>query len=80
MYDRQTNDYLSSVKIGRGTYADACERTDGIAAYAGNLAPNFPQGLFVCQDNGNRRPGTAGNQDFKFTRLEKVVSLPPALP
>ena len=79
MYDRQTNAYLSSVKIGRGTEADGVQRTDGIAAYAGNLGPSFPQGLFVCQDNGNRIPGAAGNQDFKLTRLEKVVSLPPGL-
>lgn len=75
VYDRRTNAYLSAFRIVRGTAADACERTDGVAAYAGYLGPAFPQGLFVCQDNGNRLPGTAGNQDFKLTRLEKILPL-----
>ena len=72
VYDRQTNDYISSFRIGAGPTSDGCERTDGIAAYAGNLGPAFPAGLFVCQDNGNTAPGV-GNQDFKYTALDKIL-------
>jgi len=75
VYDRQTNAYLSSFRIAKGTNADTCTRTDGIAAYAGDLGPSFPQGVFVCQDNGNRLPGTIGDQDFKLTRLDKILNL-----
>jgi len=28
--------------------------------------------VFVCQDNGNRSP--TANQDFKLTRIEKVLA------
>ena len=75
VYDRQTNDYLGSFRIAAGAATDGCERTDGIAAYAGDLGPQFPEGLFVCQDNGNTAPA-AGNQNFKLTRLEKILPVP----
>lgn len=74
VYRRLSNAYVDSFRIVRGAGADGCERTDGVAAYAGNLGPTFPQGIFVCQDNNNTAPGR-GHQDFKFTRLEKVVDL-----
>lgn len=74
VYDRQTNDYLGAFRIADGPATDGCERTDGIAAYAGNLGPQFPQGVFVCQDNTNSGPAP-GNQNFKLTRLERIVDL-----
>lgn len=75
VYDRRTNAYRTSFRVGRGATADSCERTDGVAAYAGDLGPAFPYGVFVCQDNSNTAPG-AGYQDFKLVRLEKVVDVP----
>jgi myo-inositol-hexaphosphate 3-phosphohydrolase len=72
VYDRISNAYVGSFRIVDGPNADACERTDGIAAYSGSLGASFPDGLFVCQDNGNRSP--AANQDFKLTRLDKVLT------
>jgi myo-inositol-hexaphosphate 3-phosphohydrolase len=72
VYDRHTEDYLWSFRIGSGASADGCERTDGVAVYAGDLGPAFPRGMFVCQDNDNTSPGV-GNQDFKLTRLERVL-------
>ncbi|HYJ69163.1 MAG TPA: phytase [Nocardioidaceae bacterium] len=72
VYNRATNAYLGSFRIVNGPNADACERTDGITAYAGNLGAAFPAGLFVCQDNGNRSP--SANQDFKLTRLDKILA------
>lgn len=74
VFDRQTNAYLRSFRIVGSPTADGCERTDGIAAYAGNLGASYPFGVFVCQDNGNTAPAP-GNQNFKLTRLERVVPL-----
>ena len=73
VYDRATNDYVKAFRITAGTLADGCQRTDGIAAYAGNLGPAFPSGLFVCQDNSNTTPGSSGAQDFKLTRLDRIL-------
>ncbi len=73
VYDRETNEYLWSFRIAGGPQADGCERTDGITAYAGDLGPAFPEGVFVCQDNGNTVPAP-GNQNFKLTRLDTILA------
>ncbi|HEV8624845.1 MAG TPA: phytase [Acidimicrobiia bacterium] len=76
VYERQGNNaYLKSFRVVAGPTADGCSRTDGIAAVAVNLGPNYPSGLFVCQDDKNTTPGSSGNQDFKFVRLEKILTL-----
>ena len=72
VYDRQSNDFLFSFRISGGDQADGCERTDGITAYFGDLGPSYPEGLFVCQDNGNTTPAP-GNQNFKMTRLDRIL-------
>jgi myo-inositol-hexaphosphate 3-phosphohydrolase len=72
VYDRQSNDFLGTFRIVTGSKADGCERTDGVAAYGGALGPDYPGGLFVCQDNGNGTPA-AGNQNFKLTRLDRII-------
>ncbi|MGL5827162.1 MAG: phytase [Nocardioides sp.] len=61
-------------RVGKGSAADDCDRTDGIAAYAGDLGPRFPHGIFVCQDNSNAVPGTVGNQNVKFVPLESILT------
>ena len=50
-----------------------CSITDGIDATPLNLGASFPRGLFICQDNTNTRPGTAGNQDFKYVPLDRII-------
>jgi myo-inositol-hexaphosphate 3-phosphohydrolase/sugar lactone lactonase YvrE len=76
VYQRQgSNAFLKAFRVVAGTGADGCSRTDGIAAVATNLGPSFPSGLFICQDDSNTTPGASGNQDFKFVRLEKIVTL-----
>ena len=78
VYDRTgQNDFVKTFSVVGGAETDSCGRTDGIAAWAGNLGSNFPQGAFVCQDNANTAPGTTGNQNFKMVPLERVVSLSP---
>ena len=83
VYDRVTNAYVRSVRVTAGTGSDDCDRTDGITATPTNLGAPFAHGIFVCQDNNNDAPGTAGNQNFKYVPLERVVDLDvgsPAVP
>jgi 3-phytase len=72
IFDRRTGAFRSSFRIVDGANADGCSHTDGVAATSRSLGPNFPNGVFICQDNVNTVPGKAGNQDFKLTRLEKI--------
>ena len=64
---------LRKFRISSGPDADGCSITDGIDATSLWLGPEFPHGLFICQDNTNVGPGTTGNQDFKFVPLEAVI-------
>jgi 3-phytase len=68
------NTYAGAFRVTSGTNADGCSRTDGIDAAATGLGSAFPSGLFVCQDDANTTPGNSGNQNFKFVRLEKILS------
>jgi myo-inositol-hexaphosphate 3-phosphohydrolase len=72
MYDRTTNRYVKSFRVVDGVGADDCDRTDGVAAYAGDLGPAYPSGLFVCQDSSNVNP--AANQDFKLVPWKGLLS------
>lgn len=74
VYSRRGNRYVSSFRITAGSRADGCQRTDGVAAYAGSLGPTYPRGIFICQDGTNTSPH-GGNQNFKFTRLDKILDL-----
>ena len=71
------NAFERKFKIEGNRRADGCSNTDGIDALAADLGPAFPHGMFVCQDHHNSSPN-AGNQNFKFVRLEKAVELDPA--
>lgn len=62
VYERQGNNtFIRSFRIVGGV-VDGCGRTDGIDAMAADLGPAFPNGMFVCQDNNNTVPGTAGTR------------------
>jgi myo-inositol-hexaphosphate 3-phosphohydrolase len=65
------HEFIRKVSVVGGTGADGCDRTDGIDAVATGLGPDFPRGLFVCQDNVNSDPDA--NQNFKYVPLEQVV-------
>ncbi|HEV7862376.1 MAG TPA: phytase [Acidimicrobiia bacterium] len=64
---------IRKFRITGGPYADGCSITDGIDATQLWLGPEFPHGLFICQDNTNTLPGTAGTQDFKFVPLDWII-------
>jgi 3-phytase len=72
VFDRKTGAFRGYFRIVNGQKADGCSHTDGVTATSQPLGPNFPHGVFICQDNSNTAPGKSGNQDFKLTRLEKV--------
>jgi len=67
------NAWLGQRDVVDGTVADGCSDTTGIEAVAANLGPDFPAGIFVCQDGDNTPPGSSGRQDFKYVRLENVI-------
>jgi myo-inositol-hexaphosphate 3-phosphohydrolase len=76
VYDRTgSNAFVTAFRVVNGVAADGCQQTDGIAAYPGSLGPEFPTGLFVCQDNNNTTPGSSGRQNFKLVQLAKAVPL-----
>jgi len=64
---------LRKFRVSSGAEADGCSITDGIDATNVWLGPDFPHGLFVCQDNTNTPPGTEGNQDFKYVPLDAII-------
>jgi 3-phytase len=73
VYDRAQNQYLGRFSVGAGSGADGCSGTDGIDAYGGNLGPDYPSGIFVCQDHTNTAPGSTGNQNFKYVDLASIA-------
>jgi 3-phytase len=60
-------------RVTGGVAVDGCTITDGLDATSLWLGPEFPHGLFICQDDRNTDPGSAGTQNFKFVRLETVI-------
>jgi 3-phytase len=78
LYDRSgENAFVRRFQVVSGDETDGCGRTDGIAAWAGDLGSGFPRGAFVCQDNLNTAPGSSGNQNFKIVPLERIVAPEP---
>jgi 3-phytase len=65
--------WIAQREVTDGGAADGCNDTDGIEAVAANLGPDFPAGIFVCHDGRNSGPGPAGNQNFKYVRLERFL-------
>ncbi len=75
VYERSDNSFVDAFRVVDGARADDCDHTDGITALAADLGPDYPQGLFVCQDGSNDAPGSSGNQDFTYVSLDAVVDL-----
>jgi myo-inositol-hexaphosphate 3-phosphohydrolase len=64
---------LRKFRVSTGAQTDSCSITDGLDATSRWLGPEFPHGMFVCQDNTNSGPATTGNQNFKFVPLDAVI-------
>jgi myo-inositol-hexaphosphate 3-phosphohydrolase len=75
VYRREgNNDFVREFHIADGATVDGCTKTDGIEAVAANLGPNFPEGMFVCQDFKNFDAShKVVNQNYKMVPLNTVV-------
>ena len=69
----QDHGWLGQRQVVDGATADGCNATMGIEAAAADLGPDFPAGIFICQDGRNTAPGPAGRQNFKFVRLDRLI-------
>ena len=47
------HEFVKTFRVTDGTRSDDCDRTDGVTVTTASLGPNFPSGMFVCQDNNN---------------------------
>jgi 3-phytase len=74
LFDRRTGAYRGSFRVTSGDRADGCSHTDGIAVTTADLGSAFPSGVFVCQDDHNTAPGSAGDQDFKLSSTDDVLA------
>ena len=68
--------FVTTFRVTNGTSSDDCDRTDGVAATTGTSA-RPSRGNVRLPGQQQRQPGSVGNQDLKFVRLETVVDLTP---
>jgi 3-phytase len=84
VYGRVDNAYIGRFRVAGAGDVDGCQDTDGIEATSRPLGPNFPAGLFICQDGYNLDRSTVKKQNFKLVPLDRVVlpigTLPPVFP
>ena len=87
VYGRVDNAYLGRFRVKGADGAsnvDGCQDTDGIEASSKPLGPQFPTGVFICQDGYNLNGSTVQRQNFKLVPLDRVVlpvgMLPPVFP
>jgi 3-phytase len=84
VYNRIDNSYLGRFRVTNSGNVDGCQDTDGIEATTHPLGPNFPAGMFICQDGYNLDKTIVARQNFKFVPLDRVVlpigTLPPVYP
>lgn len=64
VYRREgNNEYINSFRLVSGNGIDAVSDTDGIDVTNFALGPQFPNGMFIAQDN---------NDNFKFVKWEAI--------
>ena len=66
------NEFVGRFRVAGGD-VDGCEDTDGIELTTTALGPNFPRGLFVCQDG--RDGGSKDQTNFKLVPLDGLGAL-----
>lgn len=74
VYNRGDNAYRGAFQIGASADGgvDAVSGTDGIDVVSAPLSADFPQGMFVVQDDENTNPN--GFQNFKYVSWADVVT------
>lgn len=72
VYDRAApHAFRGAFRIGAGPGGDAVSGTDGIAVSSAAFGEQYPQGLFVAQDDVNSNP--SATQNFKYASWADVV-------
>ena len=83
VYDRGSNVFIGSFKVGAGNGVDAVSGQDGADVTNFPLGSAFPQGLFGAQDHSNTNGGNgnAGNQNYKYAGWGAIANAfsPPLL-
>jgi 3-phytase len=69
----QDHGWLGQRQVVDGATADGCDATRDIEAVAADFGPAYPAGIFICQDGRNTAPGSAGRQNFKLVRLDRLI-------
>ena len=75
VFDRLTNSYLGSFKIGESNFIDAVEETDGLDISSTDFGDQYENGILVVQDGFNYDDSTMVGQNFKIVDLSEVISL-----
>jgi 3-phytase len=65
------NTYLGSFRVVANGI-DGTTDTDGIDVSHLNLGPEYPRGVFICQDGNNETNGKSDYQNFKLVGWEKI--------
>ncbi|MCR8635460.1 phytase [Paenibacillus radicis (ex Xue et al. 2023)] len=73
LYSREgNNSYVASFQVGDGKY-DGTSETDGIDVLSFGLGKQFPNGIFITQDDENITDGKTYNQNFKIVPWDKIA-------
>lgn len=75
IFDRQSNEYITSFSIRDNETIDGVEETDGLDIVSVGIGSAYPQGLAIFQDGFNKDEGTDKSQNFKLVRLDKILAL-----
>ncbi|MFK7734779.1 MAG: phytase [Pirellulaceae bacterium] len=67
-----SNAYIASFEISDGT-VDGVQETDGVQVVSHALGPDFPSGLFICQDGCNFDKGIKKSQNFKYVSWQQIA-------
>jgi len=73
VYDRAGDNAYRGCFVVTDSIVDGAEETDGIAVTHLPMSPDFPAGLFVCQDGFNRQDSGAAPQNFKLVSWEAIA-------
>lgn len=74
IYDREgNNQYMTSFTIADGDKTDGTSVTDGIDVMSFGLGEQFPNGIFVAQDDSNMEGDKEFNQNFKVVAWEQIA-------
>jgi 3-phytase len=80
LFDRISNDYITSFKIENSDHIDGVEETDGLEVFSGSLGETYPKGIIIFQDGFNYDGEQLRSQNFKILDIRKVLDLLSAVP